>query len=124
MNFDFAPECTKDIKRLAKKWRSIPSDIEAVKQYIVPLYVDLPGETSVEQYLHDFFATNRATILEQGDGYEVVKMRLDCAMLGNDKKTRLIFVAVIEKELVRFIELYAKNTNEREDAKRIKRYLS
>ncbi len=46
-----------------------------------------------------------------------------CASLGNNKKTRIVFIAIIKEYRVSFVELYAKNSNEREDSRRIKRYL-
>lgn len=122
LNFDVAPEFEKDVKNLKKKWRSIPNDIENVKRAIVPLYVSIDG-VDMKEFRDAFFGTNRATILLSNDNCEVVKMRLDCAALGNDKKTRLVFVAIIAENTVKFIELYAKNGNEREDVRRLRRYL-
>lgn len=122
LNFDEVPEFQKDVKYLKKNWRSIPNDIEKVKLVITPLYVEIEG-VNIKELREQFFATKRATILQVGDGFEVVKMRLDCASLGNDKKTRLVFVAMIRDNQVKFIELYAKNSNEREDKARIKRYI-
>lgn len=122
MNFDFAPEFAKDIKRLAKKWRSIPSDIEAAKPYIVPLYKQQADDVGVQEYRYDFFADKKAAILWTGDGVEVVKMRLDVADLHSNSKVRIVFVAKIENETITFIELYAKNEKEREDKARIKKY--
>ena len=54
MNFEFAPEFTKDTKRLAKKWSSITKDVEAAKRYILPLYTELSDDVSVELYRRDF----------------------------------------------------------------------
>jgi len=122
LNFDETPEFQKDIKALAKKWRSIPGDLERAKLAITPLYVPVK-EVDIAELRNAFFSTNRATIIKAGDGYEVVKMRFDCASLGNDKKTRLVFIAIVDDRTVRFIELYAKSGKEREDTKRLNRYL-
>lgn len=126
LNFDKTPEFDKDVKQLTKKWRSLPSDIEKVKSVIEHLYVPLLGisKSDFEEFRAQFFSTNRATILTTTDNCEVVKMRLDCASLGNDKKTRLIFIALVANKQVKLIELYAKNSNERENAARIKKYMS
>lgn len=122
LSFDEVPEFLKDIKALKKKWRSIPNDLERAKLVITTLYVSVEG-VDLAELRKSFFSTNRATILQVGNGYEVVKMRFDCASLGNDKKTRLVFVALVDNSTVRFIELYAKSGKEREDTKRIAKYL-
>ena len=122
MNFEFVPEFEKDIKRLTKKWRSIPSDIEAAKQYIVPLYVQLSDDVDIDQYRQEFFARKRAAILPSRGGGEVVKMRLDVESLSTNSKVRVIFVAAVSDNSVKFIELYAKNEKDREDKSRIKKY--
>lgn len=122
LNFDETPEFQRDIKALAKRWRSIPSDLERAKLAITPLYVPVK-EVDIAELRNAFFSTNRATILKSGDGYEVVKMRFDCASLGSDKKTRLVFIALVSKNVVHFIELFAKSGKEREDIKRINKYI-
>ncbi len=120
MNFEQTPEFAKDLKRLSKKWRSLPSDIEYVKPRIESLYT--PREDiDLEQYRSDFFGGKGATILQSAEGYEVVKMRLDVAALSTNNKVRLVFVAVVTENKVVFIELYAKSEKDREDAKRINR---
>lgn len=123
LNFDEVPEFAKDLKALKKKWRSLPSDIDDAKLQIEALYGTILQGEALKEFREGFFGTKRATILQTGDGYEVVKMRLDCASLGTDKKTRLVFVAVIAKNTVRLVELFAKNANEREAARRLRRYL-
>lgn len=116
-------EFAKDLKALKKKWRSLPSDVDDAKLQIEALYgTILQGEALKNSV--KAFGTKRATILRMtGDGYEVVKMRLDCASLGTDKKTRLVFVAIITENTVKLVELFAKNANEREDAGQLGRYL-
>ena len=122
LNFDETPEFQRDIKALTKRWRSIPSDLERAKLAITPLYVPVK-EVDIAELRSAFFSTNRATILRAGDGYEVVKMRFDCTSLGNDKRTRLVFIALVENSTIRFIELYAKSGKEREDIKRINKFI-
>lgn len=123
LNFDEAPEFQKDVKILKKSWRSIPSDIENAKLVIARLYVPIKG-VDMDEFRNGIFSSTRATILHSSDTGEVVKMRLDCKSLGDDKKTRLIFIAIWTENTIKLIELYAKNSNEREDMRRIKKYLS
>ncbi len=123
LNFEQSPEFAKDIKVLTKRWRSIPNDLENTKRAITPLYVPIAG-VDIKELRDSFFATKRAAIVVSGEDFEVVKMRFDCAVLGNDKKTRLVFVAFVKSNTVTFVEMYAKNDKEREDPKRYKKYLN
>lgn len=122
MNFSETPEFKKDIKRLAKKWRSIPDDIDAAKTYIAPLYSkdDVPA---VQELRQAFFSGKVAAILRTQGDVEVVKMRLDVADLARSDKVRVVFVAVKTKQTITFVELYAKNEKPREDPARYRSYL-
>lgn len=124
MNFDFAPEFTKDLKYLSKKWRSLPSDIEHSKNKIENLYVKR-DDIDINQYRADLFATKKAAILPgSNENVEVIKMRLDVECLGRTDKVRMVFVAIKSAGEIKFIELFAKNDKDREDQKRIKKYLN
>lgn len=123
MNFESAPEFKKDVKKLGKRWRSIPADVKAVEQYILPLYAERSQDVPVKEYRNMFFARGTSAILQLGDGFEVIKMRLDCASLGSNQKVRLVFVALVHEKTVTFIELFSKNDKEREDRRRIQRAL-
>lgn len=123
MNFSETPEFKKDVKRLSKKWRSIPMDIEAVKPYILPLYTHQTDEVTANEYRRAFFAGKIAAILHTQEGVEVVKMRLDVADLGRSDKVRIIFIAVKTNDTIRFVELYAKNEKSREDSSRYRSYI-
>lgn len=123
MNFEQTPEFAKNLKRLSKKWRSLPDDVEYSKNKIESLYVER-DDVDINQYRADFFATKKATILlKSTDEVEVIKMRLDVACLGRNDKVRIIFIAIKNNNEIRFIELFAKNEKPREDQSRIKRYL-
>ena len=128
MNYNFTPEFNKELKKLAKDWRSLPEDIELAKKALPLLYLRQGDEPEdALQLRHDqFFLTKRATILKKtDDGKEVVKMRLDCRSLGTKDIVRVIFIAIRYSDNIRFVELYAKNSKnkDREDQARIKRYL-
>ena len=119
MNFEQTPEFQKDLKRLTKKWRSLPDDIEAAQRDLTPLYVEQEG-VDIKRLRETFFNGKRATILQTAAGCEVVKMRLDVAALASNSKVRLVFIAVANTQCITFIELYAKNDKDREDAVRIR----
>lgn len=122
MNFSACPEFQKELKKFSKKWRTLDEDLEDAKVQITSLYVD-DDKKSLAEYRDAFFDNKRATIItKNNDGGEVVKMRLDCAALGNKDIIRLIFIYIKYDDEVKFIELYAKNEKSREDLARIRKY--
>lgn len=124
MNFEHTPEFQKDLKRLAKKWRSLPEDVTAVQRDITPLYIEQDG-IDIGTLRRGVFNGKRATVLKTlSDETEVVKMRLDVQSIGRADKVRIVFIAVRSQNTITFIELYAKNEKSREDTKRIKKYIS
>ena len=122
MNYSHSPEFKKDLKRLSKRWRSLPADIAQAEHDIAPLYDDV-NKIDIEIYRNAFFSGSRATILLQDEHAEAVKMRLDVASLGNSQKVRVVFVAVKTENEIIFVELYAKNDKDREDPSRFERYV-
>lgn len=122
MNFDTCPEFDREVKRLSKKWRSLPDDLNDAKIQINSLYVG-EDEADLIEYRAAFFNNKRASILNLSKDVEVVKMRLDVAALSRNDKVRLIFVAIKSRNEIKFIELFAKNEKSREDQKRIRKYL-
>jgi hypothetical protein len=120
MNFDQTPEFKKELKKLQKKWRSLPQDITDAELQITDLYTDTDGNV---EYRSAFFNGRRATILQLlDDGREVVKMRLDVQSLGTSDKVRIVFIAIVTSNSILFVELFAKNEKPREDLMRIKKY--
>ena len=123
MNFDETAEFTRELKSLTKRWDSLHNDLEKVKRQIETLYME-NSEINMNEYRQNFFNGKRATILRQSEDNEVVKMRLDCASLGNKSLLRLIFIYIKTGSRVLLVELYSKNDKSREDTTRIKRYLN
>lgn len=126
MNYSSSSEFDRELKSLAKKWRSLYDDFKPVKKTLPLLYVQQDHETDEEFRVRrdQFFNNKRATILQTTEeGKELVKMRLDCASLGGKDILRLVFVYVRDGDTLTFIELFSKNDKKREDAHRIKKYL-
>ena len=126
MNYSTSSEFDRELKTLSKKWRSLPNDFKPVKKSLPLLYTIQPDETdeNLRMRRDQFFNNKRATILHTTkDGIEIVKMRLDCASLGNKDMLRLVFVYIMQGDTITFIELYSKNDKQREDQVRIKKYL-
>ena len=120
MNFELSPEFKKDLKRLSKKWRSLPDDVDAAMLLIADVYTDSDQQEIFQQ---KFFNNKRATKLVVNESVEVVKMRLDVLSLGMSDKARAVFVLVKTSAMVTFVELYAKNEKSREDPGRDRAYL-
>lgn len=112
MNFEQTKEFQKELKQFSKKYKSLHQDLLRFQKLVEAL--ELPE-------MQHFFEGNRATKLSIGENYEVVKARLDCAVLGSKQLMRIIYI--IFNNQVLFIELFAKNVKPREDVLRIKRYL-
>jgi len=125
MNYSASSEFDSELKALSKKWRSLPNDFIPVKKSLPLLYAVQADETeeNLRARRAQFFNNKRATILHTNEaGIEIVKMRLDCASLGNKDILRLVFVYAREGNAIKFIELYSKNDKSREDLNRIKKY--
>ncbi len=121
MNFEQTDEFKKELKKLQKKWHSLPQDIVAAELQISALYAD---DVDAAEYRAAFFNGKRATILQVlENGTEVVKMRLDVESLGTSSKVRVVFIAIVTTNSILFVELYAKNYKENLDKSRIKKYL-
>lgn len=117
MKFEQAPEFQKELKKLSKKWRSLPKDLENAQKVISLIYNN-------QAFRNNFLKSKKATILTKTEDKEVIKMRLDCSNLGSNKRTRIIFISLKLENKVNLIELYAENSNKtREDQKRINKYL-
>ena len=96
MNFEYTPEFKKDVKRLQKKWRSLPGDLSDAELQIADLYGASEDLSEQVEYRVAFFNGKRATI---------------------------VFIAVIADGRVQFLELYSKSDKSRVDQSRIKQYL-
>lgn len=123
MNFSESAAFCRDLKHYAKKWRTLPKDIEVAKRVISSLYT--PQEfVDIGQFRRNFFDGKTAAIIMSTNDYEVIKMRLDCSSPGAQGKTRLVFIFVVAKEQVTLLELYSKSDKNRENEERILRFIS
>lgn len=117
MNFDETVEFSREMKKLAKKWRTLPKDLLFAERTIISKFYE------DKKFKKDFFDTKKATVLFENEKSEVVKMRLDCSSPGNRDLLRLIFIYIKTDNGILLVELYAKNENLRENKSRIKKYL-
>ncbi len=107
MNFDELPEFQKEFKRLAKKYQSLPDDIQEFKKVVsvIPL-----GNSK------------HFNIITQNETFCVIKARLFCRYLKGSS-LRVIYAYHEKEQRIDFIELYFKGDKENEDRERIKEYL-
>lgn len=121
MNFEYAPEFQKEVKKLQKKWRSLPDDLKAAQNQITSIYEQAEAQ---EEFRTAFFNGKRAAVLYENEHIEAVKMRLDVESIATNSKVRILFIAVKDGDTVTFIEMYAKNDKSTHNQKRLNRYMS
>ena len=107
MNFDELPEFQKEFKRYAKKYKSLPDDLQEFCNVVsaVPL-----GNSK------------HFNIITQTELLYIIKARLFCRYLKG-ASLRVIYAYHIAASKIEFIEIYFKGEKENEDRERIKEYL-
>lgn len=107
MNFNELPEFSKECKRLAKKYKSLSSDLREFRSVVsvVPL-----GNSK------------HFNIVSQTDSVKIIKARLFCRYLKGSS-LRVIYAYIEKRKKIDFIEMYFKGNRKNEDRERIKQYL-
>lgn len=107
MNFDELPEFQKELKRFAKKYKSLQDDLQEFRSVVsaVPL-----GNSK------------HFNVITQTDILYIIKARLFCRYLKGTS-LRIIYAYYIAASKIEFIEIYFKGEKENEDCERIKEYL-
>jgi len=108
MNFDKLPEFQKELKRLGKKYKSLPNDLQEFCNVVsvVPL-----GNSK------------HFNIITQTKTFYILKARLFCRYLKGSSLLRIVYSYFEQEQRIEFIELYFKGNKENEDRERIKEYL-
>ena len=101
------PEFEKELKKLSKKYPTLPSDIEDIKPILL--------ET------RDGVGKN-FTIISSSLDVDIVKVRILCESLRS-RTIRLIYASHKDRIDFMYIELYFKGDKESEDRARIQEYL-
>jgi mRNA-degrading endonuclease YafQ of YafQ-DinJ toxin-antitoxin module len=112
MNFKSTIEFQKDFKRLAKKFRSLDSDLAEFKKVLSAAPLGIGKHFNV--------------ITTTGD-LCIIKARFFCQSLKK-KDLRVIYAYIKNQQIIEmvgidFIEMYFKGDKENEDRERIKEYL-
>jgi len=107
MNFNELPKFQKELKRLKKKYKSLPDDLQEFCNVVsaVPL-----GNNK------------HFNIITQTEVLYIVKARLFCKYLKGSS-LRIIYSYSKQEQYIEFIEIYFKGEKENEDRKRIREYL-
>lgn len=106
-HFDQSPEFEKELKKLSKKYRSLPKDLK-----------DLEGVLeSCPTGLGKNF-----TIVHSAESVKIVKVRLACESL-HDRTIRVVYAYHDNTFEFMYIEIYFKGDKENEDRMRIEKYL-
>lgn len=108
MNFNELPEFSKEFKRLANKYRSLPKDLDEFKKVLL---VRPCGQGK------------HFNIITKNEQCVVVKARLFCRYLKGSS-LRIIYAFHNGVLSFCFIEMYSKSEKVNEDRKRIKYYLN
>lgn len=98
---------SKEFKRLAKKYRSLPADLKTFQE---ALEVFPCGQS------------NNAEIVHDGGDLRIVKSRLFCRYLKGTT-LRITYAFHLTENKICFLEIYFKGDKENEDRERIKVYL-
>jgi hypothetical protein len=107
MNFDELSEFQRELKRLGKKYKSLPDDLKEFRSVVsvIPL-----GNSK------------HFNIISRNDTLCIVKARLFCRFLKGSS-LRIIYAYFEQEQRIEFIELYFKGNKQNEDHDRIKEYL-
>ena len=107
MNFEAGALFSKELKRLAKKYKSLPEDLEEFKRVVSAV----PLGTS-----------KHFNIITQNEQCVIVKARFFCRYLKGSS-LRIVYAYCEQNARIEFIELYYKGNKENEDRERIREYL-
>ena len=109
MNFEKTKEFTKEYKKLLKRYKTLPDDLDTLKKILTKF----PGGKG-----------RHFNIITERETFFVIKARLFCRALKGSS-LRIIYAYLEDEEVINieFIELYFKGDKESEDRQRIKKYL-
>ena len=107
MIFNGLHEFKKEFKRLRKKYKSLPKDLEIFQKVLS----EAPTGNS-----------KNFAIMYQQENLCVIKARFLCRYLKGSS-LRIIYVYFDKEKKIEFIEIYYKGKKESENKKRIKEYL-
>lgn len=112
MNFKETSDFKKDLKKLVKKYQTLPKDFNELKEIYL---TNLPQGNGIKHW----------NLLHKSESFEIYKMRMQCDSTKG-KSFRIIYTYNFKNkqiEFIEFIEIYFKGNKESEDKNRIKVYI-
>jgi len=106
-HFNQSPEFEKELKKLAKKYRSLPKDLKDLEEVLVARPTGMG---------------KNFTIVHSAESVKIVKARLACESL-HDRSIRIVYAYHDSTFEFMYIEIYFKGDKENEDRGRIEEYL-
>jgi len=107
MNFNELYDFSKECKRLAKKYKSLPNDLQEFKNVISVV----PSGNS-----------KHFNVITQTESVKIIKARFFCRYLKRSS-LRVIYSYIEEQKKIEFIEIYFKGNKENQNKERIRQYL-
>lgn len=107
INFEEQPKFSKELKQLAKKYRSLPDDFAEFKKVLA---------------VRPLGAGKHFNVITRTETVDIVKARLFCKYLKGSS-LRIIYAFFPSGNKIEFIELYFKSDKANEDGERIKEFL-
>ena len=98
---------TKEFKKLARKYKSLPDDLA---RFIKIITAEPPKKSK------------RVHFITQHESFWIIKARLSCAYLKNSD-LRIVFSYFAQERRIDLIEIYFKGDKENEDYERIEKYV-
>ncbi len=116
ITYETTSEFDRDLKKLCKKYKSLPEDIEVLKRAAIELY-HLQGLDNNAIFPIPGFCSESATSCK-------VKKFASKSFKGKGAKTglRLIYIYIPKELKIVFVEIYHKNVKENEDKERLQEY--
>ncbi len=116
MKYNSLPEFDKDLKNLAKRFRTLPEDLETLKRSAIEL-------CHVYNICHNVIPMQGAGNTEDLQLYKVKKFASrSFPGKGNNTGLRLIYAFFPKRMEITLIEIYFKGDKENEDRKRVKEF--
>ena len=106
-HFDQSPEFAHELKKLVKKYPSLPQDLKNLEDILVCLPTG---------------RGNNFTIVHSSPSIKIVKTRLACKSL-RDRSIRIMYAYHEGTVTFMYLEIYFKGDKESEDRERIKQFL-
>lgn len=116
IKYETTVEFDKDLKKLCKKYRSIPEDLEVLKKTAIELF-HFQGIDNSAIFPIPGFCTEKVVSCK-------VKKFASKSFKGKGAKSglRLIYIWIPTEERIVFIEMYYKGVKENEDKERLIEY--